>query len=152
MDTNAKLNVWAKCFPQTELVNCSKQSKDPCPLKILFVAHPFFRRNIWLKKLKNWPTKHYHSFLCWLSFFFSFQQKVYFFKHFYNNSVICIHIFLKISYSICLVIRNQSFPCLNFWIYSYYRFLIIKNTTHDLCILKVKFCIIIDTIKIPTQI
>jgi hypothetical protein len=89
--------------------------------------------------------------LCYLSFFSSFQQRVYFFfKHFCNNNVLCIHMFLKRSYSICLVIRNQSFPFFSSWIYSYYRFLIIKDTTHDLCILKVNFCIIIDIIKTPT--
>jgi hypothetical protein len=87
-----------------------------------------------------------------LFFFSSFEQKVYFFfKYFGNNNVFCIHMFLYRSYSICLVIKNLFFLCLNSWIYSYYRFLIAKDTMHDLCIFKVNFYIIINTIKIPRQ-
>ncbi len=44
--------------------------------------------------------------------------------------MICIHMFLKKSYSIGFVIRNRSFPHLNSWIYSNCWILILKYTTH----------------------
>jgi hypothetical protein len=87
--------------------------------------------------------------LFFASFFYSFPfNKELFFKHFCNNIVICIHMSFFKSYSICLVIKNQSFPCLSFLIYSYCKFLITKDTMHDLCTFKVNFCIIIDTKKL----
>jgi len=47
----------------------------------------------------------------------------------------------KIMESSSIMLSNEGMIC------SYYRFLITKDTMHDLCIFKINFCIIIDTKK-----
>ncbi len=88
------------------------------------------------KKFRDWPSKWICSFLWWLFLFNPFQQIVHFF-HWW-------------SYSIGFVIKNQSFPHLNSWIYSNYWILITKHTMHYLCVNQINFCIVIDTKKTPT--
>jgi hypothetical protein len=48
---------------------------------------------------------------------------------------------LKKMESFSIMLSNEGMIC------SYYRFLITKDTMHDLCILKINFYIIIDTKK-----
>jgi len=55
--------------------------------------------------------------------------------------------FLKQSYSIGFVIRNESFPHLSSWIYSNYWLCLTKYTTHYLCVYQINFYIVIYMIK-----
>jgi len=103
---------------------------------------------------KNWPndprisSKHI-CYLFWkLSFLSTFQMTVhFFFKHLCNKKMIYIHMFLKQSYSIGFVIRNESFPHLSSWIYSNYWLCLTKYTTHYLCVYQINFYIVIYMIK-----
>ncbi len=111
-------------------------------LHTIFFAGTFCNKNLWDR-----ISKQIFPLLCWLSFHFSCQQTIHFLlKYLDNLTMIYINMYFSKCYSIGFIIWNWSFSRLYFWICGIYWIIMTKYTTHNLWILKINICIIINKI------
>ncbi len=108
----------------------------------------FLKVSLIEKKLKIDPLDGFVLFLegCFslilINKLFTFSSNICVIKEWFTSTC-----FLKQSYSIGFVIRNQSFLHSSSWIFFNYWIFVIEYTMCYLCVYQINFCIVIYTIK-----